>query len=139
MKRRVRRKKLTPIQVLERELNDLWKRGVCERDGWRCQLCGATEGLTAHHVIYRSQCRFLRWDLANGICLCALRCHGKAHGRVKGALRGMGSASVVMLEIARAIGQERMKYLLANCRTIARFRKDDLLEIREKLRKEVAA
>jgi hypothetical protein len=39
---------------------------VCEMDG-----CNCTDGLSAHHVIARSN-HAVRWDLDNGICLCML-------------------------------------------------------------------
>src|SRR6202011_3019126 len=51
---------------------------VLERDGWRCQDCGAMKDLQVHHMKPRSQ---LGGDvLHNLITLCA-RCHGTCHGR----------------------------------------------------------
>jgi len=55
-----------------------WARAVKERDGYRCQECGATERLHAHHI--RDFASYIegRFDLTNGITLC-LQCHLKAH------------------------------------------------------------
>jgi 5-methylcytosine-specific restriction endonuclease McrA len=51
---------------------------VLERDGWRCQDCGAMRDLQVHHMKSRSQ---LGGDVTqNLITLCA-SCHGKRHGR----------------------------------------------------------
>jgi len=51
-------------------------REVLERDGWRCQSCGRTEGLQVHHIRPRSR---LGDDTAeNLIALCA-ECHQKVH------------------------------------------------------------
>ncbi len=49
---------------------------VLDRDGWRCQSCGATNNLQVHHLSARSK---LGDDsLENLITLCA-RCHSQQH------------------------------------------------------------
>jgi 5-methylcytosine-specific restriction endonuclease McrA len=49
---------------------------VLERDGWRCQYCGASNRLQVHHICSRSQ---LGDDTdENLITLCA-DCHGDIH------------------------------------------------------------
>ncbi len=53
-------------------------RAVLERDGWRCQLCGARTGLEVHHFRFRSHAG--GDDERNLITLCT-RCHGQVHGR----------------------------------------------------------
>ncbi len=54
------------------------KRGVLERDGWKCQACGRRDQLEVHHQIGHSQ---LGPDAAdNLIVLCSL-CHRARHGR----------------------------------------------------------
>jgi hypothetical protein len=53
------------------------RRQVLERDGWRCQDCGAAKELQVHHIKSRSR---LGGDvMENLITLCA-RCHRKRHG-----------------------------------------------------------
>jgi 5-methylcytosine-specific restriction endonuclease McrA len=55
---------------------DQLRKEVLDRDGWRCQFCGSSKDLQAHHVAYRSQ---LGDDaLENLITLCAT-CHKKLH------------------------------------------------------------
>lgn len=51
-------------------------REVLNRDGWRCQNCGASENLQVHHIQSRSELGNDR--LENLITLCA-DCHGKCH------------------------------------------------------------
>jgi 5-methylcytosine-specific restriction endonuclease McrA len=52
-------------------------RQVLERDGWRCQVCGAMQHLQVHHKEFRS--RSGDDSEENLITLCD-RCHKLAHG-----------------------------------------------------------
>jgi 5-methylcytosine-specific restriction endonuclease McrA len=52
-------------------------RQVLERDGWRCQFCGAMQQLQVHHLKLRSQSG--GDEEQNLITLCA-GCHEKVHG-----------------------------------------------------------
>jgi 5-methylcytosine-specific restriction endonuclease McrA len=54
------------------------RRQVLNRDGWRCQDCGATSSLQVHHK--RSRGRHGHDCAENLITLCA-RCHGRRHNR----------------------------------------------------------
>jgi 5-methylcytosine-specific restriction endonuclease McrA len=49
---------------------------VLERDGWRCQFCGAFQNLEVHHLQFRS--RMGSDSKQNLIKLCA-QCHAKVH------------------------------------------------------------
>ncbi len=49
----------------------LWSELI--RSVGKCEICGATEKLQAHHLIDREYSQY-RLDLDNGICLCA-KCH----------------------------------------------------------------
>ena len=52
-----------------KKLDKLWSQSVKNRANNKCEYCGRTDNLDAHHlnnrVIYS-----LRWDLENGVCLC---------------------------------------------------------------------
>lgn len=63
-------RKTNKRKEIERELDKLWKAKVLERDGRRCKICGKTDRLQAHHIFTRSR-KSTRWDLDNGITLCA--------------------------------------------------------------------
>lgn len=69
-------RKVKRIKLRKQIYRRLMKR-VLERDGWRCQRCGALENLQVHHKIRRSQ----QGDdaLANLVTLCAC-CHTPEHG-----------------------------------------------------------
>ena len=54
----------------------LW--GAIIRSGGRCEVCGRQETLNAHHFFFGRANKSTRWNLKNGICLCA-GCHFKAH------------------------------------------------------------
>jgi hypothetical protein len=47
-----------------------WSYTVKELAGNKCEYCGKTEHLNSHHIFSRSN-HLLRWDVTNGICLCA--------------------------------------------------------------------
>jgi len=48
----------------------LYTRLVCRRANDRCEICGKRETIQTHHICGRRNMR-LRYDLKNGICLCA--------------------------------------------------------------------
>ena len=50
-----------------------WSKAVKVRDDYTCQMCGSVSGLNSHHIIGRINYS-LRFDLKNGITLCA-SCH----------------------------------------------------------------
>lgn len=52
---------------LNKKLDDLWSKNVRKRG--RCEVCGRTENLHAHHIFTRTK-HITRWDLQNGVCLC---------------------------------------------------------------------
>jgi 5-methylcytosine-specific restriction endonuclease McrA len=47
-----------------------------QRDGWKCQCCGSTKTLQAHHLQYRSR---LGSDLLDNLITLCADCHGKEH------------------------------------------------------------
>jgi hypothetical protein len=50
---------------------------VLQRDGWRCQCCGARSNLEVHHKVFRSQGG--QDSEENLITVCA-ECHAFGHG-----------------------------------------------------------
>ncbi len=65
-----------PRRKLEPEKYKALCKQVLERDGWRCQSCGALRDLQVHHLQFRSRLGADR--LRNLITLCA-RCHRLKH------------------------------------------------------------
>lgn len=57
-----------------------WRITVFIRDNRRCQQCGATEHIHAHHIKPWAEYPDLRFDVDNGVTLCEV-CHGKVHGK----------------------------------------------------------
>lgn len=47
-----------------------WATEVKERADWKCEYCGTTENLNAHHIFSRNK-RSVKFDIENGICICA--------------------------------------------------------------------
>lgn len=67
-----------PPKLRHSNVDPLWSKAVKDRDGWKCQLCGKDCGKIgghahAHHIM-RKQSTAMRYNLENGICLCA-GCH----------------------------------------------------------------
>jgi len=51
------------------EATKLWAKEI--RKTGSCEICGATVGLNAHHLLAKSVWPQYRCDLSNGICLCS--------------------------------------------------------------------
>jgi 5-methylcytosine-specific restriction endonuclease McrA len=60
------------------DLPEQLKLNILRRDGWRCQICGYTNNLHIHHILFRSHGGKSTAD--NLICLCAT-CHDAVHRR----------------------------------------------------------
>jgi 5-methylcytosine-specific restriction endonuclease McrA len=68
---------LKPRRIkLDSETYQKLHRQVLDRDGWRCQVCGALQNLEVHHRQFRS--RMGSDSKQNLITLCA-QCHAKMH------------------------------------------------------------
>jgi len=76
-----KRKPKTPQAKLIENLNTLWPTLV-KACGY-CEVCGSEYHLNAHHLINKRLLRF-RWDLHNGMCLCA------GHHTFGSVFRGFG-------------------------------------------------
>jgi predicted restriction endonuclease len=58
--------------VSETSLDNLWRKAIRKKFHGRCGLCGEP-GTEAHHVVRRAK-KVLRWEIRNGVLLCA-SCH----------------------------------------------------------------
>lgn len=67
-----------------------WRVAVFERDGYRCQRCGAKGNVHAHHREPWADRPDLRLDLANGETLC-VDCHADEHPEYAPLIRAAGS------------------------------------------------
>lgn len=55
----------------ERKSEKLWKELARKRAGNKCELCQNPHvQLNVHHIVNKSRCRLLRWDLQNALVLC---------------------------------------------------------------------
>jgi 5-methylcytosine-specific restriction endonuclease McrA len=64
----------------------VWQQAVKSRDGFKCQSCGSSEDLHAHHIKQRARFPELALDLDNGTTLCR-PCHLKEHNRIREEIR----------------------------------------------------
>lgn len=55
-----------------------WRKEVLERDKNKCRCCGATEDLHAHHIWAWALHPDMRYEINNGLTLCA-NCHKEVH------------------------------------------------------------
>lgn len=58
-------------KTLRNKLDKAWSRNILSKG--KCEVCSKKESLNAHHIVGRRNLT-LRWDLRNGVCLCA-GCH----------------------------------------------------------------
>jgi predicted restriction endonuclease len=77
-RKRIKPKKANPsvIDKLEEELDTAWRCAIRAKYDFKCSMCNEREGLHAHHIISR-KCKSTRWNLDNGLLLCAK--HHNAH------------------------------------------------------------
>ena len=61
--------KYEKMKSLDKKIDEAWAKIVKHRAGNKCEYCGKTTYLNAHHVYSRSK-RSTRWDLSNGVSLC---------------------------------------------------------------------
>lgn len=54
----------------QNNVDNLWSEIVKTRAGNKCEYCGIERSLNSHHIFSRSN-HSVRWDVNNGICLCA--------------------------------------------------------------------
>lgn len=57
-----------------------WRHAVHARDGYACVRCGSRHHLHAHHIVPWTEHPEARFEIANGVTLCA-DCHETEHGR----------------------------------------------------------
>jgi len=67
-----------PRLRLEPEAYQVLRNRVLERDGWRCQNCGAADNLQVHHIERRSQ---LGSDADENLIVLCAKCHALLHSR----------------------------------------------------------
>ena len=94
LKRKDNRKKL----ILQAD--KLWATIIKERDG-KCIYCGSDINLNAHHIFTKGRHGNLRWNIDNGITLCA-KCH---------TFGVHINPAPYMLKIIEHVGQETMNKL----------------------------
>ena len=64
-------KKITSAKKREKKKKDIdWALAIKERDGYKCVYCGSKDYLNSHHIYSRNNLS-TRFDLDNGITLCA--------------------------------------------------------------------
>jgi 5-methylcytosine-specific restriction endonuclease McrA len=64
-----------------------WRQQVYERDEFRCRRCDSKERLQAHHVKSWHDYPELRFEVGNGLTLCA-DCHAREHPHLKMVAKG---------------------------------------------------
>jgi len=118
--------KLPSRKTLEKILDDLWRKRVKERDGYKCMYPGCNyhgDDVEAHHIWGRGN-KGSRWLLDDGITLC-WKCHREAEKHPK-AFRQMVED--------RYLGTERMTRITQAAKAVCKWTVDQLMEIREQLR-----
>jgi len=91
--------------------DELWKQTVKKHAGFKCEKCGKTEYLQAHHIIPRTNYA-LRFDLENGVALCR-KCHIYwAHKDAIGFMEWIKDKRNIAYLESRRYGQTKNDYKL---------------------------
>lgn len=69
------RKRKHELNKLQKETKQLWEERCLEFWGEQCEVCGKPVG-EVHHFFPKGRCKVLKYDMANGVPLCA-SCHFK--------------------------------------------------------------
>lgn len=129
--------KVKSIAQLRKEADKLASEVVRKRDG-RCLMCGATEGLQAHHfIVTKGASTKHRWDLRNLISLC-YPCHiHKVHSTASLKWIGILKKSAIINgicteqdieEICNDIGEMKLsKGLMENIITALKAKKEQMI------------
>lgn len=113
----------------DKSLLDLWSEVVKLRDKNRCTYCGRKDRLNSHHIFSRSK-KSTRYSLDNGITLCA-SCHTLSSG-----FSAHKTPAEFIEWVKEKKGLEWYERLREEARTIVKLKKQDLLDIKNKLEKE---
>lgn len=68
---RLHRPRRESLKSITTRLYRIWSEVVHKRAGGLCEVCGCGGKLDAHHVQPRQICSGLRFEPANGVCLCS--------------------------------------------------------------------
>lgn len=115
---------------LEKSMDRLWSIRVREKAGYRCEYCGATPPtvrLNAHHIFTR-RAKSVRWDVDNGICLCA------KHHVYSSEFSAHLTPCLFHEFVVNLRGEEWYDKLKLKHRTIKKYTMDDLRTIKEGLK-----
>ncbi len=108
----------------------LWANLVKLKAGNICEYCGNPNTLNSHHIFSRSNMS-LRWDINNGICLCALH-----------HVLGLFSAHKAPLEFAEWLkdkrGDEWYNSLKEKSKQVVKLSTPDRIEITESLKTKIS-
>lgn len=105
-----------------KELDRLWAKYIKKRDK-KCQMCGSTTRLTAHHIITRGHYK-TRYNPLNGICLCS-KCHYLVHQ----------NPAAYEDFFKNKLGEKKYNFLKNQAQKIASYTIDDLLRMEQVLTK----
>lgn len=56
-------------KTLYNKLDKMWRELIYHYAGYKCEYCGESGRLNAHHIFSRSNSA-VRWELKNGVCVC---------------------------------------------------------------------
>jgi 5-methylcytosine-specific restriction endonuclease McrA len=90
-------------------VNRKWVADIKERDGNKCQRCGTSEKLHAHHIIPWKEDESKRFDLDNGITYCSA-CHLREERKGKEAWNKGLKMNYKWVERCRNLGKGRIPW-----------------------------
>jgi hypothetical protein len=113
---------------LKKKLDSLWSELIKREAGNKCEVCGRNESINSHHIVGRRNLR-LRWELYNGVSLCA-GCHVFK-------TQSFHQNPIWADEWLRKNRSEDYKLVKQTMNEIKKWTMDEMLELREEFEKEL--
>lgn len=130
---KTKKTKAKKMAILKRKLLRLWSIKVRKEWGNECAVCESKEHLNSHHLIPKEmKDSALRYDLKNGVCLCA-KCH-KYRYDINGGFGSPHKNPLVFFNWLRTMYPSIYEYCLDNANEVIKYTYEELKEIEEYLK-----
>lgn len=124
---KAKRSTVRHIHRVVKRADAVWAQCIAARDGYRCRRCRKVCRGHAHHIISRNV-TIARWDLRNGVYLCA-ECHAAVHASDRDFGMTEELAAIPRNPVNKRELAARMTLVLGECLKTGNFSVPDGVEV----------